>query len=554
MKKIAFSFVTFIALLCVSSAIADTRSNKADISKNLNIFTAIYKELQTSYVDTIDANKTMRLAINTMLYSIDPYTEYIPKEEQDEFMTISTGEFGGIGAYIVGDENGDVTVSLPQDNTPAIKTGLRAGDKFITIDGDTVLGIGSDKVRNKLRGPAGTTVKVTVRRPYVKDSILSFEIKREKIIVDPVPYYDVVADGVGYIGLTTFNEKSYGKVREAFEKLKAENGIKSLILDLRDNGGGLMESAIQIVGLFVDKGTEVLVTRGKGDMNNKVYKTTVKPVDTKMPLVVLIDEGSASSSEIVTGALQDLDRAVIVGNRSYGKGLVQSTRQIPYDGLLKVTIAKYYIPSGRLIQAIDYSRRREDGSVQRTPDSLTNVFYTKNHRPVKDGGGITPDVTVDRPVIPKLTEKLVRGNWVYDYSVYFAAHHDSISSTQRFVLTDSIYDDFKRFVDYDKLNYDKVCETMISRLEEAAKNEGYYNDEVKANIDSLKILLHHDIDKDMDRNRSAVRFYLESEIVTRMKGTRGAIIHSVKDDIAIDSAVRVLDDTVRYTSILNPKK
>ena len=554
MKKFAFSFMAFIALLCVSSAFADTRSNKADISKNLNIFTAIYKELQTSYVDTIDANKTMRLAINTMLYSIDPYTEYIPKEEQDEFMTISTGEFGGIGAYIVGDENGDVTVSLPQDNTPAIKTGLRAGDKFITIDGDTVLGIGSDKVRNKLRGPAGTTVKVTVRRPYVKDSILNFEIKREKIIVDPVPYYDVVADGVGYIGLTTFNEKSYGKVREAFEKLKAENGIKSLILDLRDNGGGLMESAIQIVGLFVDKGTEVLVTRGKGDMNNKVYKTTVKPVDTKMPLVVLIDEGSASSSEIVTGALQDLDRAVIVGNRSYGKGLVQSTRQIPYDGLLKVTIAKYYIPSGRLIQAIDYSRRREDGSVQRTPDSLTNVFYTKNHRPVKDGGGITPDVTVDRPVIPKLTEKLVRGNWVYDYSVYFAAHHDSISSTQRFVLTDSIYDDFKRFVDYDKLNYDKVCETMISRLEEAAKNEGYYNDEVKANIDSLKILLHHDIDKDMDRNRSAVRFYLESEIVTRMKGTRGAIIHSVKDDIAIDSAVRVLDNTVRYTSILNPKK
>lgn len=554
MKKFALSFLAAITLLCVSTAIADTRSNKADISKNLNIFTSIFKELQTSYVDTIDANKTMKIAIGTMLYSIDPYTEYIPKEEQDEFMTISTGEFGGIGAYITQEKNGDVIIDLPQENTPSEHVGLKAGDKIIAIDGDTVLGIGSDKVRNRLRGQAGSNVKVTVRRPFVKDSILTFDIKREKITVDPVPYYGVVADGVGYIGLTTFNEKSYTKVREALEKMKAENGINSVILDLRSNGGGLMESAIQIVGIFVDKGTEVLVTRGKGDMNNKVYKTTVKPVDTKIPVAILIDESSASSSEIVTGAMQDLDRAVIVGNRSYGKGLVQSTRQIPYDGLLKVTIAKYYIPSGRCIQAIDYSLRKEDGSVQRTPDSLTHVFYTKNQRPVRDGGGITPDIKVDYPKVSKLTEKLVRDKWVFNYSVYFAANHDSISSEKRFVVDDSIYNDFKKFIDPKKLDYDKSCETLISRLESAAKDEGYYNDEVKANIDTLKTLLHHDLNRDLDINRKAISFYLESDIVTRIKGNRGAIIHSVKDDIAVDSAISVLKDVKRYESILKPEK
>lgn len=554
MKKFALSFLAAITLLCVSTAIADTRSNKADISKNLNIFTSIFKELQTSYVDTIDANKTMKIAIGTMLYSIDPYTEYIPKEEQDEFMTISTGEFGGIGAYITQEKNGDVIIDLPQENTPSERVGLKAGDKIIAIDGDTVLGIGSDKVRNRLRGQAGSNVKVTVRRPFVKDSILTFDIKREKITVDPVPYYGVVADGVGYIGLTTFNEKSYTKVREALEKMKAENGINSVILDLRSNGGGLMESAIQIVGIFVDKGTEVLVTRGKGDMNNKVYKTTVKPVDTKIPVAILIDESSASSSEIVTGAMQDLDRAVIVGNRSYGKGLVQSTRQIPYDGLLKVTIAKYYIPSGRCIQAIDYSQRKEDGSVQRTPDSLTHVFYTKNHRPVRDGGGITPDIKVDYPKVSKLTEKLVRDKWVFNYSVYFAATHDSISSDKRFVVDDSIYNDFKKFIDPKKLDYDKGCEILISRLETAAKEEGYYSDEVKANIDSLKTHLHHDLNRDLDINRKAISFYLESDIVTRMKGNRGAIIHSVKDDIAVDSAISVLKDVKRYESILKPEK
>lgn len=550
MRRIFYLFAICMCGFISANVLGATRSDKTDINKNLNIFTSIYKELQRSYVDTIDANKTMRTAIDAMLYTIDPYTEYIPKEEQEEFLTISTGEFGGIGAYISERAGKNVIIDQPQDDTPAYKIGLKAGDLIMCVDGDTVLGIGSDAVRNKLRGPAGSTVKVTVKRPYVQDSILTFDIKREIIDVNPVPYYGTVADGVGYIALTTFNEKSYGKVRDALVELKERKGIKSLILDLRSNGGGLMESAIQIVGIFVNKGTEVVTTRGKGEMNEQTYKTTVKPVDTEMPLVVLVDGGSASSSEIVTGALQDLDRAVIVGNRTYGKGLVQSTRQIPYYGLLKITISKYYIPSGRLIQAIDYSHRNEDGSVQRTPDSLTHVFYTKNGREVRDGGGITPDVTVTYPKTAKITENLVRDNWTYDYSVYFASKTDSVAAPGEFEITDSIYADFKQFVKYDKLKYDKVCETMISRLEEASKDEGYMTDEVKSHIDALKGLLHHDIERDFDINRKSISFYLESEIMTRMYGSKGAMQHSVKDDTAVNQAVEVLNDSERVASIL----
>lgn len=552
MKKYILSFVVFAAVctLCIS---ADTRSSKTDINKNLNIFTAIFKELQTSYVDTIDANKTMREAIDAMLYSIDPYTEYIPADEQDDFKTISTGEFGGIGAYIRERQKGCVYIDEPQENTPSQKVGLKAGDRIVEIDGKDVRGQSSDKVRNQLRGKAGTIVNVTVIRPYVQDSVLTFEIKREKIDIDPVPFYGMVSDSIGYISLTTFNEKSYKQVREAVETLTLVNGAQSLILDLRGNGGGLLESAVQIVGIFVDKGTEVLRTRGRGALKENVYKTTVKPIDTKIPLVVLVDGGSASSSEIVTGALQDLDRAVIIGSRTFGKGLVQSTRQLPYDGLLKVTISKYYIPSGRLIQAIDYSNRDESGRVTRIPDSLTTVFYTRNHRPVRDGGGITPDITVDYPKYSKLTERLVRDNWVYDYSVFFASKNDSID-VEAFEITDSLYADFRNFVNPAKLDYDKVCETAIHNLEEAAQAEGYMNDEVRMHIDTLKSLLKHDIDKDFEINREQVSVFLESEIYTRMLGSRGAIAKSVKNDDGINAALKMFRTPGRYSEILMPKE
>ncbi len=532
---------------------AATRSSKSDISRNVDIFTSIYKTLQTNYVDTIDADKSMNTAIAAMLDEIDPYTEYIPESAQDNFLTISTGEYGGIGAYIQERPGKGVIVSEPRKGTPSQLSGLKPGDLFLTIDGDTVTNAHSDEVSKKLRGQAGTTVKVTVKRPWTDDSILSFDITREKIEIDPVPYYGVHHGNIGYIQLTTFNEKSYDKTREALMALKENPAVESIVLDMRGNGGGLLESAVKIVGLFVPKGTEVVRTRGRGLLNEKVYKTTVNPVDTKIPLAVIVNGLSASSAEIVTGALQDLDRAVIVGERSYGKGLVQSTRQIPYNGLLKITTAKYYIPSGRLIQAIDYSRRNEDGSVARIPDSLTTVWHTLGGREVRDGGGITPDVNVEYPDVNRLVFNVVRDNWSFDFANKYAAEHDTVARPEDFVITDSIYADFKRFVDPDKFKYDRTTDMILEQLEKAVKTEGYLNDQVQAQLDTLKSTLHHDLQRDLDFNRQIISQYLASDILERYYYDRGSIIETLKHDQALDSAAVVLHNPERYKSILQPK-
>jgi len=532
---------------------AATRSPKGDISRNLDVFTSIYKALQTNYVDSIDADKSMTTAINAMLNEIDPYTEYIPEKEQSDFLTISTGEYGGIGSYI-GERDGKVYVSEPRKGSPAQKAGLKPGDVFYIIDGDTVTALHSADVSKRLKGQAGTKVSVTVKRPYVEDSILSFELTREKIEIAPVPYYGVVKNDIGYIQLTTFNEKTYEKTREALEALKKNPAVKSIVLDLRGNGGGLLESAVQIVSLFVPKGTEVVRTRGKGLLNEKIYKTTQNPVDTEIPLAVLVNGGSASSAEIVTGALQDLDRAVIVGERSFGKGLVQSTRQLPYNGLLKVTIAKYYIPSGRLIQAIDYSHRNADGSVARIPDSLTTVWHTKNGREVRDGGGITPDIKVEYPEGNRLVYNIVRDNWSFDFANRYAATHDSVPSPEEFEITDTIFNEFKAFIDPDKFKYDRTCEMILEQLEKATKTEGYLNDEVQAQLDTLKVMLKHNLDHDLDQNRATISEYLASEILQRYYYDRGAIMEALKHDQDLDSVAAVFNTPGRYKDILAKPK
>lgn len=552
MKKLPALCVAAMSAVAIIP-FAATRSSKADISRNLDVFTSIYKELQTNYVDTIDADKSMSTAIDAMLDAVDPYTEYIPESQQDDFMVISTGEYGGIGSYI-GERNGRVYVSEPRYGSPAQRVGLRPGDQFITINGDTVTSMKSADVSKRLKGQAGTQVAVTVMRPYVEDSILSFNITREKIEIDPVPYYGVVHGNIGYIQLTTFSEKTFEKTRDALLALKQNPEVKSIVLDLRSNGGGLLESAVQVVGLFVPKGTEVVRTRGRGLLNEKVYKTTQAPVDTEIPLAVLVNGGSASSAEIVTGALQDLDRAVIVGERSFGKGLVQSTRQLPYNGLLKVTIAKYYIPSGRLIQAIDYSRRNPDGSVARIPDSLTTVWHTVGGREVRDGGGITPDVKVEYPEGNRLVYNIVRDNWSFDFANRYAANHASVPEPEQFEITDTIFNEFKAFIDPAKFKYDRACETILEQLEKATKTEGYLNDQVQAQLDTLKVMLHHDLDHDLDLNRKAISEYLATEILQRYYYDRGSIIESLKHDADVDTAATVLNDVARYRTILGKHK
>lgn len=547
MKKLTILVTALIVVSILTSAA--TRSKKSEISRNLDIFNSLYKELQTFYVDSIDAEKSIDIAIGAMLNDIDPYTEYIPAKAQESFRSMTTGEYGGIGSYIM-ERNGNTYISEPYEGSPANLAGLRPGDRIIMIDADSTVGWSSSKVSDKLKGQQGTTVKVTVNRPWVEDSILSFDIVRRKIQIPSVPYWGIVKGGIGYISLNSFTEKSYNEVRDALQDLIKNKGAKSIVLDLRGNGGGLLESAVQILGLFLPKGTPVLTTKGKGALTEKTYKTTVTPVDTKIPLAVLIDGSTASSAEIVSGALQDLDRAVIVGNRSFGKGLVQSTRQLPYDGMLKVTIAKYYIPSGRLIQAIDYSHRNPDGSVARIPDSLTNVFKTAHGREVRDGGGITPDMTVEYPDVTRLTFNVVRDHWAFDFANKYFAEHPTIASPEEFVVDDTLYTQFKNFIDPSRFNYDKVCETALDQLKQIATTEGYMNDSVKAQFEVLSSLLRHNLDKDLDTNREAITPYLASEIINRYYHNRGGIIYSLRDDATLDSAATILT-TPKYNEILS---
>lgn len=542
-----------VAAAIVPAALAATRSDKAEIARNLDIFNSLYKELQVFYVDTIDAEKSINTAISAMLNDIDPYTEYISAKSQDDFATMTSGEYGGIGSYIM-ERDGHVYISEPYEGSPAQEAGLRAGDRILMIDTTKVDGWKSAQVSERLKGQAGTTFRVKVQRPYVEDSILTFDITRRKIQMPAVPYHAVVKDNIGYIYLTSFTDKAAKEVRDALVELKKDPRVKSIVLDLRGNGGGLLEAAVKIVSYFVPKNTEVLRTRGKSLLNEKIYKTTSAPIDTEIPLAVFIDGGSASAAEIVAGALQDLDRAVVIGARSFGKGLVQSTRPLPYDGMLKVTVAKYYIPSGRLIQAIDYSHRNPDGSVARIPDSLTNVYKTAHGREVRDGGGITPDVTITYPQANRLTYNIFRDNWAFDYATRYAATHPTIPPAEDFTVTDEIFTDFKQSIDPARFQYDRVCEKSLGSLREIVKTEGYMNDSVEAQFAVLEGMLKHNLDHDLDINRKAIEEILAPEIIKRYYYQRGEIIENLKHDETLDRAAEILNDRQRYNTLLSPAK
>lgn len=550
MKKL----VIFAAAAVTLSAIAATSSPKKDIAQNLDVFNALVKELQTYYVDSIDIEKSVTTAINAMLNDIDPYTEYIPFQDQEDFLSVTSGEYGGIGSYIT-ERDGWVYFSEPQPGSPAMEAGIKPGDKIVMIDNDSTRGWESARVSKTLKGQAGTKVKVTVHRPYVEDSVLTFELTRAKISQPSVPMSGIVGDGIGYIELTSFTERSPEEVKDALLSLKeADPNLKGIVFDLRSNGGGLLESAVKIAGYFLPRGTEVLKTRGKGHLNERTYKTTERPIDTQIPLVILIDGGTASASEIVTGALQDMDRAAVIGTRSFGKGLVQSSRELPEDAMLKVTIAKYYIPSGRLIQAIDYSHRNPDGSVSRIPDSLTNVFYTAGGREVRDGGGITPDINVEYPDINRLTFSIVRDQWIFDYATKFAATHPSIAPAAEFVVTDSIWNDFKSTIDPTRFKYEKAWEEMFSAIRDVVKQEGYMNDSTDAEFTRLENMLRHDLNADLDLNRRHIEPYLGAEIVKRYYNRPGERRYLLRTDVFLDTAATLLNDPARYKAILAPVK
>jgi carboxyl-terminal processing protease len=496
----------------------------------------------------------MRTAIDALLAQTDPYTEYYSADEQDKITSVQSGEYAGIGSYIMKRDT-SVVLSEPQWGSPARKAGVHHGDVLLAIDGDQLdHTFTTDEASTRLKGQPGTDVTITVRRPWTVsgDSILTFKITRGTITIDPIPYYGYLGDGVGYIGISTFNEKTAGEFRNALNDLRRNPDFKSLIIDLRENGGGLLESAVQVASNFVPKGTTIVSTRGRDLKAEKTYKTTQNPVDLKLPIAVLIDDGTASASEILSGSLQDLDRAVIIGQRSYGKGLVQNVRPVPYDGYMKVTTGRYYIPSGRLIQAIDYSHRNEDGSVARIPDSLTNEYTTRVGRIVRDGGGITPDVTVELPEGNRLLYNIVSDFWSYDFANKVANRTTTTPDVDTWCVTDTLFNEFKSFIDPNRFKYDRATESGIKYIREAAEKEGYMNDDVKAQINALDSLLHHDLNRDLDYNKDKIVELLDNEISQRWFSNSDLVRRQVTtNDKYIEEAKLVLTDNRRYGVLLS---
>lgn len=558
MKKILAGALIVLVGIGVISFKEDDRNFQ--IAKNLDLFNSIFKELDMFYVDTIDAEKMIQNGVRGMLALTDPYTEYYPEEEMSSVKELTTGKYGGIGAAIRYYEAKDrIAVIEPTEGMPAAEAGVKAGDIILAVGGKEMVRGDmkpqdfSEKVSQALRGEPGTSFILKVMRPLKNDStILEFKITRKSIRTNPVPYYGMVRDSIGYLALSSFTENCSKDFKKAFIELK-QKGAKALILDLRDNGGGSLSEAIDIVNFFVPKGQEIVVTKGKLKQAQGSYKTENEPIDTKIPLAVLVNGGSASASEIVSGSLQDLDRAVIIGTRTYGKGLVQTIRPLPYNGTLKVTTSKYYIPSGRCIQAIDYAKKNADGSVARTPDSLTNVFHTVAGREVRDGGGIRPDIEVKGDRIPNIVFYLMNEDIIFDYATQYCWDHPTMESVESFKLTDEDYRAFKELVKSRDFTYDRQSEKMLKSLKEVAEFEGYMegaSEEFKA----LEKKLNHNLDRDLDYFSKQIKTYIAQEIVTRYFYQRGAAMERLKDDEDLEKAISVLKDGKQYSEILSVKK
>lgn len=525
------------------------KDNRFEVSKNLDIFNALVKEVEMFYVDSVDVEKTIRRGINSMLGSLDPYTEYYPEQEMDKLKIMTTGEYGGIGSYIRGRQEGGVYIVEPFEGMPAALAGLKAGDRLLAIDTVDVTNKTSDEVSNLLKGVPNTKMVLKIQRPNEKKP-REVELIRKQILVDQVTYYGVRGDGVGYIYLKGFTDKSATEVKNAFEDLKKNHHIKSLVLDLRNNGGGLLESATQIVSMFVPKGKEVVSTKGKISQWDRTYRTANEPLDTVMPMAILINGNSASAAEIVSGALQDMDRAVLVGQRSFGKGLVQSTRELPYNGSVKITMSKYYIPSGRCIQQMDYTHRKADGSVAAIPDSLTSVFYTSKGRPVRDGGGVRPEFEIEEEEMPTMMYYLATDFILVDFVTDWAQKHKTIPAVDEFSVSDEDFEAFKNYAKEKNFTYDRQSEKILKNLKEVAKFEGY-TERDSTIFNELEARLTPNLDRDFDLYKDQVKKLLASEIVKRYYYQKGELLESLKDDEVLEKAIEVLGDPELYKKTLS---
>ncbi len=549
-KGILFIFLAFAMMQAVAQTPAvDKNQRYYDINKNIDIFNSVLRELDLFYVDSIEVNNLVQGTIGNMLTRLDPYTEYYAEENMGDLQFLTTGEYAGIGA-IISYNNGRVVINEPYEGLPADKAGLKAGDSILSIDGEDMRKATVKQVSDKLKGTPGTLLKLTIQRPGEKKQ-RTLSIEREKIEMDPITYAGMVDKGTGYLHYGSFTANSAARVKETVTELK-QQGATSLIMDLRGNGGGILDEAVEVVNLFVPKGEEIVFTRGKVKQWDRSYHTQNQPLDEIIPIVVLIDTGSASASEIVAGSLQDLDRAVIVGNRSFGKGLVQTPRDLPYGGNIKITTSKYYIPSGRCIQALDYSHRNPDGSVARVPDSLTSVFKTRNGREVRDGGGITPDITIAQETGGTIAFYLMTDNIIFDFVTGWMLENREITSPEKFRLPDADYDKFREFVKKRDFKYDQLSERSLEQLRSIMEFEGYM-DVASAEYKALESKLQPDLDRDLELFKEEIRKMIESEIVQRRYYKKGVLIHQLSGDPVFDKALELLRNPGLYRSLLRPE-
>ena len=547
---------TFLSQANVFAQGTSNKDHNFKVAKNLETFSAIYKYLDLMYVDTLNADEVIGNGINAMLSSLDPYTVYYPEDKVKELDMMISGKYAGIGALIRYDlKLNNVIIDEPYENMPAAEAGLKKGDIILSVNDSSMYKKSTSYVSDHLRGDAGSTFLLKIKRPSTGKT-MKFKLTRKAIQMPAVPYYGLQQNGIGYLDLNSFTVDCSKDVRKAFLEMK-KDGMKSLVLDLRNNGGGSLQEAINIVNMFVPKGLVLVNTKGKLERANREYKTTVEPIDTLIPIVVLVNDETASASEITSGSLQDLDRAVILGTRTYGKGLVQAPMELPYNGNLKLTTSKYYIPSGRCIQAINYKHSR-GGYLEHVPDSLTKVFHTANGRIVRDGGGINPDVKILPDSLPNIAFYLansgmdsteVMTNWILNY----IKQHPTIGDPKNFIISDADYENFKSAVIKSGFKYDRQSEKVIKNLIDIAKFEGYYDD-AKSEFAALEKKLQHNLAKELDHHKQTIKQVLTADLVAAYYYQRGAIANSLQFDKQWKEAVKLLENPQEYKKILMPKQ